>query len=60
MIEPTHKDHGRRVVYTGNRHWGGHDEYGVIASFNTRYVFVRYHGGIDARATRREDLEWAE
>jgi len=60
MIEPTRADIGRRVVYAGNRYPGGKVEEGVLASFNARYVFVRYRPDEHAVATRREDLKWAD
>lgn len=59
MINPTEKDVGRAVVYTGN--YGGPREDGVITSFNDKYVFVRYktqHPSQNGKATSREDLEW--
>lgn len=59
MINPTEKDVGRGVVYTGN--YGGPLEEGVITSFNERFVFVRYkkqHPSQNGQATQREDLEW--
>jgi hypothetical protein len=40
MINPTEKDIGRAVVYTGN--FNGPPEEGVITSFNDSYVFVRF------------------
>jgi hypothetical protein len=54
MIDPTPADIGREVVY--RKH--GAVETGVVTSWNSRYVFVRYNGHTSA-ATRREDLEWA-
>lgn len=59
MINPTQKDIGRGVVYTGN--FGGPREDGVITSFNDHCVFVRYekqHPSAHGQSTRREDLEW--
>lgn len=58
MIEPTSKDIGRRVVYTGNRYPGGKPEEGVITSFNAVTVFVRYSPSSDGIGTSRQDLEW--
>ena len=58
MIEPTEADIGRAVVYTGNRYPGGKLEDGVITSFNTNTVFVRYRGDQHAKGTNRQDLEW--
>jgi hypothetical protein len=58
MIEPTKKDIGRKVYYTGNTYPGGEIEEGVITSFNEVSVFVRYGAKSGSEATSREDLEW--
>lgn len=58
MIEPTDKDIGRRVIYTGNTHPGGKLEEGVITSFNARTVFVQYGSDYGSKGTSRNDLEW--
>ena len=58
MIEPTVKDIGRKVIYTGNRFPGGELEEGVISSFNASAVFVRYGPHANSAATLRQDLEW--
>jgi len=58
MIEPTETDIGRAVVYTGNRYPGGKLEDGVITSFNSYAVFVRYRDSNTSKATSRADLEW--
>ena len=58
MIEPTEADIGRKVVYTGNRYPGGKLEEGVVTSFNSRSVFVRYGADVGSKATSRQDLEW--
>ena len=55
MIKPTEKDIGRNVYYKKRT---PEYEFGVITSFNSSYVFVRYDGGNHSQATRREDLEW--
>lgn len=59
MITPQRKDIGRKVIYreSGN-HLRKKIEEGVLASFNTEYAFVRYHGTTSA-ATRFCDLEWS-
>jgi hypothetical protein len=56
MIELTEKDIGKKVIYTGN--YGRPPEYGVIISFNDRFVFVRYGTQINSAATFRRNLEW--
>jgi hypothetical protein len=48
-------DVGRGVVY---RPWSGVAEDGQIVSWNDRYVFVRYGGDTQAKATRPDDLSW--
>lgn len=58
MIEPTETDIGRKVIYTGNRYPGGKPEEGVITSFNSVGVFVRYGAEGGSKNTSREDLEW--
>jgi hypothetical protein len=58
-IEPTQHDIGRRVIYTGNRWPGGEPEEGVITSFNSAAVFVRYGRDAGSKATSRTDLEWS-
>lgn len=58
MIEPTENDIGRGVIYTGNRYPGGKPEAGVITSFTSVTVFVRYGAERHSKATDRHDLEW--
>ncbi len=55
MIEPTHDDVGRKVIYTA---WHNLSEEGVITSFNDQYIFVRYGGDVNSKATRRTNLDW--
>lgn len=59
MINPTKADVGRKVLYTGNRYPGGQPEEGVITSFNSWAVFVRYGSDYGSKGTSRQDLEWA-
>ncbi len=59
MIEPTQSDIGREVIYTGNRYPGGKPEAGVITSFNSYCIFVRYGHDKHSKGTNRLDLEWA-
>ena len=54
MINPTKEDIGRKVVYNP----GYKKETGLIQSFNDMWVFVRYHEGDTAAATKREHLYW--
>lgn len=59
MINPTKDDIGRSVVYNGN--YNRVKEYGVITSFNDKFVFVRYstqHASQGGIATLRKDLEY--
>jgi hypothetical protein len=60
MINPITNDIGRRVVYTGNRYPGGQPEVGCITSFNDHAIFVRYGDDKHSKATKRQDLEWAD
>lgn len=60
MIDPTEKDIGRKVVYTGNRYPWGKLEEGVITSFNSTTVFVRYGSDYGSKGTNRSDLEWIQ
>ena len=57
MIEPTKADIGRSVVYCADS-W--EREQGVITSFNAAFVFVRYQGEQNSKATRRRDLDWPD
>jgi len=57
MIEPTQDDIGRKVIYR-DLNGRGKIEEGVITSFNSSYVFVRYKGET-SQATSRNDLEWS-
>ena len=56
MIRPTIKDFGRSVIYRPSH---GEPEEGVITSFSKTWIFVRYLGDKESKATRPEDLEWA-
>ena len=47
---------GRGVIYTA--YDGAPSEQGVITSANDNYVFVRYDGDQQSKATRPEDLRW--
>jgi hypothetical protein len=58
MIKPTQADIGRKVIYTGNRYPDGKPEEGVITSYNTVAVFVRYGSDTGSKGTSRADLEW--
>ena len=53
----TEADKGRQVVYHGN--YGGPLEFGIITSWNDKYIFVRYGVGATSAATSPEDLTWA-
>lgn len=62
MIEPKETDIGRAVVYTPAGYdgfCGLPNEEGVITSFNSSFVFVRYGPEKQSKATRRQDLEWS-
>lgn len=60
MIDPTHTDRGRAILYY-ERGWHGRSRTpieGVITYFNAQHVFVRFRHGQKEHATLREDLEW--
>jgi len=52
--EITTKDIGRKVVYRNNNSI----EEGVITSFNSSFVFVRYGSNTQSQATSKQDLEF--
>lgn len=54
MFDPQQTDIGRKVLYRA-RH--GAIEEGIIAAFNSEYVFVRYGSDTGSKATKREDIE---
>lgn len=60
MIEPEKEDIGRKVMYIPSHAKGNPElwESGVITSFNSSFVFVRYSSDVQSKATRREDLVW--
>jgi hypothetical protein len=58
MIDPTEADIGRSVLYRRSPRHIEPEDRGVITSFNSSYVFVRYGDDFNSRATRREDLDW--
>lgn len=62
MIAPTQADVGRVVIYrpAWQRYRKLPGEEGIITSLNEAYVFVRYGEDTTSKATRRDDLEWAE
>jgi hypothetical protein len=58
MIDPTNDDIGRVVIYHDRIR--GLVERGIVTAFNHAYVFVRYSGERNAKATVRQDLAWAD
>ena len=62
MIEPSEDDIGRLVRYIPGHARGDAShpdcEDGVVTSFNSQYVFVRYVKDMTPRATLRRDLIW--
>lgn len=57
MHSEVHKHIGRRVVYYPRSRPGDGEEYGVIQSMNSKYVFVLYNGDMTAKATLADNLE---
>ncbi|MDR1176919.1 MAG: hypothetical protein LBK83_15775 [Treponema sp.] len=49
------KDKGREVVFDD----GPKREFGIISSWNERFVFVKYNGSQHGKATRPEDLRFS-
>lgn len=56
MIVPPETDIGRHVTYTGG---AGEIEQGIITSFNSTAVFVRFGAKVTSEACDRETLSWA-
>jgi hypothetical protein len=52
----TEKDKGREVVFTSQ---GSKREFGIISSWNERFIFVKYNGSQQSQATRPEDLRFS-
>jgi hypothetical protein len=50
------KDKGREVVF--NSH-GSKTEFGIISSWNERFIFVKYNGRQQGQATRPKDLRFS-
>ena len=62
MIDPTElteSDKGRQVIYEVPEGTARRVEFGVISSWNDKYIFVRYTHGDTAAATNPEDLDFA-
>ena len=55
MIEPTPSDIGRRVIYRAQH---GIIEYGVITSYNDKYIFVKFNYTEHGIACSYADLEF--
>jgi hypothetical protein len=51
----TEKDKGREVVFDN----GWKSEFGTISSWNERFIFVKYNGSQNGKATRPEDLRFS-
>lgn len=61
MIVATDSDIGRRVIYRRPKlAWAENEgsEEGEITSVGVTYVFVRYDGDTQSKATLPRDLEW--
>lgn len=56
MIDPTEQDIGRKVIYRG---WGGEIEEGVLTSYNSAYIFVRFGTNLTPQACDNDErIEW--
>jgi len=56
LAELLHVDKGRAVVYTPNH--GSDHEFGIIKSWNSSWVFVRFHSGDTAAACAADQLQF--
>jgi hypothetical protein len=52
----TDEDRGREVVFESQ---GSYREFGIISSWNERFIFVKYDGRQQSQATRPEDLRFS-
>jgi hypothetical protein len=52
----TEKDKGREVVYHVQ---GTINEFGIISSWNERFIFVKYNGNQQSHATKPENLRFS-
>lgn len=56
MIDPTSDDIGRKVIYRG---YGGEIEEGVLSSFNSDFLFIRFGASCTAQACSNDErIEW--
>lgn len=56
MIDAMKEDIGRKVLYRG---WGGEIEEGVLASFNSEYLFIRFGTNLTPQACDNDErIEW--
>jgi hypothetical protein len=56
ILKLTEKDKGREVVFDFN---GTKREFGIISSWNERFVFVKYNGIQQSQATMPKDLRFS-
>jgi hypothetical protein len=52
----TEEDKGREVAFDSP---GSKREFGIISSWNERFIFVKYNGLQQSQATRPEDLRFS-
>jgi hypothetical protein len=52
----TEEDKGREVVFDSR---GMKREFGIISSWNKRFIFVKYNGSQQSQATMPEDLRFS-
>jgi hypothetical protein len=52
----TEEDKGREVVFDSS---GVKREFGIISSWNNRFIFVKYNGSQQSQATMPEDLRFS-
>jgi hypothetical protein len=52
----TENDKGREVAFNSQ---GPEREFGIISSWNERFIFVKYNSSQQSQATRPEDLRFS-
>lgn len=55
ILKLTKWDENRLVIY---KKGASKQEEGIITSWNSKFIFVRYHGDIHSKATAPEDLNF--
>jgi hypothetical protein len=56
IAKMTEKDNGREVIFDSQER---KREFDIISSWNERFIFVKYNGSQQSKATRPEDLRFS-